>query len=330
MSPNPQSGEVLATVAVLTFNGEKYLRAILEALHLQKIDGEIEILVIDSGSTDGTLAIVESFPGVRLHQIPNDEFGHGKTRNLAAALARGKFIALLTHDAIPANESWLHELLAPFDMDERIVAVMGRQIPRANSFPLMKYEISGVFAQFGPEFGTSVFYSDSFVRDEGTLAAITFYSDVNSAARRSFLVDTIPYRDVRYAEDQLFGQDLIAAGYRKAYAPRAAVEHSNDLTYAEFGPRIFDETVALREIGTVIPRMSRLGLIRRVVRSSLGDSSRIVRDGAWSRKRRLYWLAVNPFYQGRKWSSYRRAVNLDLADEAAIRAGSLEHRRKNA
>ncbi|WP_391857866.1 glycosyltransferase family A protein, partial [Vibrio cidicii] len=133
--------------------------------------------------------------------IPNSEFGHGRTRNLAAQLATGEFVVYLTHDAIPASESWLTELLAPFAIDERIVAVMGKQIPRPGCFPLLKYEIRGVFAGFGPDFGTTVFYKDDFAKDEGVLGAMAFYSDVNSAARRSFLTDVVPYRDVRYAED---------------------------------------------------------------------------------------------------------------------------------
>ncbi|MCU1523849.1 MAG: rhamnosyltransferase [Microbacteriaceae bacterium] len=318
----------IATVVILTYDGEKYLRRILDAVLAQDIDGDVEVLVIDSGSTDGTLSIVAAYPTVRLHQIPNSEFGHGKTRNLAAQMANGAFVAFLTHDAIPMSSSWLRELTAPFAIDDRIVAVMGKQVPRPGCFPLMKYEINGVFAQFGPDFGTSLFYKDTFVQDAGTLAAITFYSDVNSATRRAFLTETIPYRDVRYAEDQMFGQDLIEAGYWKAYAPRAAVEHSNDLTYAEFGSRIFDETVGLRQIGVPVPRMSRLGLYRRILRSVAGDTSRISKDRSWSWKRRLYWLVVNPFYQGRKWASYRHAANVDLADEAAIAAGSLEAQRK--
>jgi rhamnosyltransferase len=321
---------VRATVAILTYNGDVYLRRILEMVSAQVLIGGFEILVIDSGSTDGTLDIVRDFPAVRLHEIPNSEFGHGRTRNLAAQLANGDFIAYLTHDAIPSTTEWLRELLQPFDIDERIVAVMGKQIPRPTCFPLMKYEIVGVFAQFGPDYGTTVFYQDSFVVNEGMRQAITFYSDVNSAARRDFLVTVIPYRDVRYAEDQMFGQDLIAAGYRKAYAPRAAVEHSNDVTLAEFGARIFDETTGLRQIGTQIPPLKRWAMVRLMVRGSLGDSLRIRRDSSYSWKRRLYWLTVNPAYQVRKWASYRSATLVNLDDAAALEARSLEHQRKSA
>ena len=319
-----------ATVAILTFNGEIYLERILRDVLAQQLDGDFEVLVVDSGSTDSTLDIVRKFPSVRLHEIPNAEFGHGRTRNLAAQLARGTFIAYLTHDAIPASTQWLRELLQPFDLDESIVAVMGKQIPRTGCFPLLKYEIQGVFANLGPDFGTSIFYKDSFVQSEGVLNAISFYSDVNSATRRDFLLNTIPYRDVRYAEDQLFGKDLIEAGFRKAYAGRAAVEHSNDLTLAEYRERIFDETVGLRQIGFPIPVLERSGQMRLTVRGILGDSFRIVRDSEFSWKRKLYWLLLNPTYQIAKWTSYRASTLIDITDDEAVKSRSLEHRRKTA
>jgi rhamnosyltransferase len=317
--------ELLATVVILTYNGDLYLRRILTALREQKIDGEFEVIVIDSGSTDATLDIVGDYPEVRLHEIKNSEFGHGKTRNLAASLAKGIFVAFLTHDAIPDHDGWLRELLAPFSIDDRIKAVMGKQNPRPACFPLMRYEISSVFARFGPDFGTTLFYGDEAL--SGELDAITFYSDVNSATRRAFLIETIPYRDVSYAEDQMFGRDIIEAGYWKAYAPRASVEHSNDVTLHEFGLRIFDETVGLRRIGTPIGPLSRAGVIKYSLLTAVHDSARIVRDPAFSKKRKLYWLVINPIYHARKWANYRRASIVDLEDEKAIKAGSLEERR---
>lgn len=321
---------VLATVAILTYNGETYLEQILDALERQVVDGEFEVLVIDSGSIDRTLDIVRARPHVRLHEIPNTEFGHGKTRNLAAQLANGEFVAYLTHDAVPASDSWLHELLAPFRMSDEVVAVLGKQIPRPLCQPIMKYDIVHAFARFGPDYGTSLFYRDAFADFEPVLAAMSFYSDVNSAARRSLLLDRIPYREVRYAEDQMFGRDVIDAGLVKAYAPRAAVVHSNDLTFEEFGHRIFDETVALRQIGADVPRLSRVTLLKYMIKGPIADVPRILRDPEFGRKRKLFWLAANPLYYVRKWRSYDRATRVDLADDRSIRAGSLEHRRKTS
>jgi rhamnosyltransferase len=333
MTNDPERLDV--TVAVLTYNGEDYLEAILSALERQEFDGSYEVLVIDSGSSDSTLDIVAHHPTVRLHQIPNSEFGHGKTRNLAARLARGRVIAYLTHDAIPKTVHWLREISAPLlAPDTGIKAVMGKQVPRPACFPLLKYEIEMVFRNFGPDFGTTVFYDYGVDGDQGMIDALGFYSDVNSATLVDFLLDVIPYRDVRYSEDMIFGHDLIEAGYRKAYAPRAAVIHSNDLTLAEYRRRIFDETVGLRQIGKVIEPPTVLGTVRLTVRGILADSVRLVRDrrspheGGYTLARRVYWLFVNPGYHIAKWRSFRRSALVDLNDEAAIRAGSLEHSRK--
>ena len=132
----------------------------------------------------------------------------------------------------------------------------------------------------------------------------------------------------KYAEDQLFGRDVIERGLHKAYAPRASVEHSNDLTLEEYGRRIFDETVGLRQIGLTVNPITRKDQVKLTVRGIGGDTIRLARDRGYSWKRRLYWLALNPAFHVRKWSSYRLAASVDLTDDAAIRAGSLEHSRK--
>ena len=318
----------VASVAILTYNGELYLERILERLESQVFRDPYEIIVIDSGSTDGTLDIVARHPRVRLVTIPNEEFGHGRTRNLAVREARGKYIAFLTHDAIPKSVHWLTEITDPMDRFPDVVAVLGKQIARPRAFPLQRYEIHGMFRNLGPDFGTTLYYDLFFDHEPIVRDSMSYYSDVNSAARRDFLLDVIPYRDVRYAEDQMFGRDIIDGGYTKAYAPRAAVEHSNDLTLTEYGHRIFDETVGLRQIGHDIPTISRLDVLRYAIRGSLGDSLRIVTDRAYSPQRKVFWLVVNPVYHLRKWSSYRKSTRVELDDHAAISAGSLEHKRK--
>lgn len=296
------------TVAVLTYNGEQYLDALLTAVEGQRYDGDVELLVIDSGSSDATLEIVATHPGVRLHAIPNSEFGHGRTRNLAAQLATGEVVAYLTHDAVPAHDRWLHEIVLPMADDERVVAVVGRQVARPSAPPVLKYDIQRVFDRLGPAYGITVVWETGRETDEAERAAAAFYSDANSAARRSVLVGAVPYRDVDYAEDQAFGRDVLAAGLRKAYAPRAAVEHSNDTTIGTFGSRIAADMAGLRSIGTVVPRVSRLGAFTQFVKWSLADAAFIALDSDYGVGRKLYWLVVNPWYHAAKWSAYRRAT----------------------
>ena len=298
----------LATVVILTYNGERYLEQILDALSVQKVDGEFEVLVLDSGSTDRTLDIVARYPAVRLHQIPNWEFGHGRTRNLAAHLARGRFVVYLTPAAITAHARWLYEILKPFELNDRVAAVMGKQVARPGCFPLLKYEIRAVFEGFGPDFGTSLFYEDDFVTSEAVANAVSFYSDVCSAARRDVLVGPVPYRDVSYAEDQLLGRDLVRAGYIKAYAPRALVVHSNDLSLREYDDRMFEETQGLREVGIDVAVPSYGVVARMVVRGVLRDTLLLLRDQEVGPRRKMYHLVVNPLYHLQKWRGVRRGA----------------------
>lgn len=315
------------TVAILTFNGERYLREILSAVSAQAYDGEVETLVIDSGSTDATLAIIAEFPHVQLHQIPNSEFGHGKTRNLAANLATGEYLVFLTHDAIPADQFWLAELVGPLARFPDVVAVLGKQVPRPDCVPIMKYEIRRAFAAQGPDFATAVSYrGPAFDRDALNFERAAIYSDVNSATRREFLVGTLPYQDVAYSEDQLFGQAVIASGRAKAYSPGGAVIHSNDLSYSEYRRRLFDEIVGMRRAGARLAQPQ--PPFRAFVRAVLLDPIDILRDAEYSTGRKLYWLVVNPFFHLAKYRVSRRARRFDLSDDAAFARASLEARRR--
>jgi rhamnosyltransferase len=318
------------TVFIPTFNGEKYLDQLLTAVESQDFVGEVEILVIDSGSTDGTLSIIAAHEGVRLVQIPQSEFGHGRTRNLAAQLARGEVIAYLSHDAVPHSTSWLRELVAPLHpAGADAVAVFGKHVARANCSPLLAYEIEGVFRACGPDDRVTVVQAGPEGLDALPPAAL-FYSDVNSASRRHFLTQVIPYRDVSYSEDLAYARDLLAAGYRKAYAPAAVVEHSNDVTLAEYGPRVFDETLGQRRVGEGRPHLSGLGAVLRALKDTVVSGVRLCGDPRYSRAEKLKWSWNNPRHAWAKWLAIYRASHVSLTDEEAIARYSLEARRRRA
>lgn len=313
-----------ATVFIPTWNGEDYLRAALTAVLAQDVDDAFDVLVIDSGSTDSTLAILADFPQVRVEHIDKADFGHGKTRNLAASMATGDVVAFLTQDAIPADDQWLRRLIEALEISPDVWGVFGRQIPRDNCPPLQRYEILGAFAASGIDIGVtlqSAAWSPAQQRDRAG-----FYSDVNAAARRSTLVDVLPYRDVPYAEDQLFGRDVLERGKLKAYAPAAAVIHSNDVTLADYPHRMFDEGVALRRAGSTVRVGSFPVRLARVLRGSLGDALRIARDPYYSGAAKLRWWFLNPLFHWQKWRGYRWAETANLDDEHAHRRRSLEGR----
>lgn len=321
-----------ATIFIPTYNGQAHLKEIFVAIFKQKVDFDYEVLVIDSGSTDSTVKIIKKFEAkydnIRFIQIPNSEYGHGKTRDYAARIAEGEIVVYISHDAIPSHSRWLYEMVKPFELNDKIAGVMGKQIPRPKCFPLLKYEIQSVFRNFGPDFGTTIFYKDDFVKKKSIYDSITFYSDSNSAARRSYLTGMFPYRHVDYAEDQLLGRDIIDGGYLKAYAPRASVIHSNDLELREYKHRMFDEILALRKNGIKVERPSIKRIVKMIVIGSSKDAVRIVRDKQYSFKRKVYWMLLNPFFYIEKWRGVRLATSVNLNDKEAHSQHSLEEKRK--
>lgn len=327
------SSPVEVTVFIPTFNGEDYLDRLLTSVEHQDFNGGIEILIIDSGSTDSTLEIIERHPAVRLMQIPQTEFGHGKTRNRAAELARGEFIVYLSHDAVPVGDRWLSALLLPMRPlavgGNDTQAVFAKHVARSNCFPSLKYGIRGVFAGCGPD-GQVTVVDGAVVSVDKLPASQLFYSDVCSATRRDFLLKTIPYQDLPYSEDLAFAKDLLAAGYRKAYQPAAVVEHSNDVTLSEYPRRTFDEFLGMRRVGEAPARMTRVGMLARIAKEILVTSGKILVDPDYSIGRKLYWLFVNPAYVWGKWIGIRRALVVKLDDSRSIARYSLEARSRLA
>ena len=299
----------------------------------QKIDKTFEVLIYDTSSKDATQKIIKKYAkkhdNLRWKEITKAEYGHGKTRAVAAFDARGEIVVYLSQDATPQNQRWLYEMVKPFELNEKVMGVLGKQVPWSTAPPVLKYEIRNVFGGFGNDCGTTFFYDDDFAKGQYEQDVISFYSDVNSAARKSILTGEIPYRDVPYAEDQLFGRDIIKAGYIKAYASRGAVTHSNDVSLRDFKARIFDETIGLRKIGLKVDKPSWKLIIKIVVKNSLRDAIRTLLDKEYSFLRKLMWLVLNPFYQLEKWRGVRLGASVDLSDTKIVTKNSLESQQEH-
>jgi O-antigen biosynthesis protein len=240
----------VVTVAIPVLNGAKYLDEVLSAVRAQRVDREVELLIVDSGSSDESLEIARRHRA-RIHEIPKSEFSHGGTRNLIMELARGDHVAFLTQDATPKGDGWLAALLEGFEVAEDVAVVFGPHEVRPGSSHMLEAEMERHFANWGGGLEVDIQRLD---RSPGGLAAysaepsrFTFLSSVDLGLARSAW-EQVPFRDVPYAEDQLLGRELIEAGYAKVFHPGARVLHSHDFPARRFFRRYFDEFRGLREV----------------------------------------------------------------------------------
>jgi O-antigen biosynthesis protein len=246
--PDANLDALKASVIVLTKNPGEIFKKVLPAIRSQITPWEFEVIVVDSGSTDGTIEFVEQFTDVRLIQIESSEFGHGKTRNYAVSQSRGEFAALLTHDAMPADQHWLENLIKPFMEDAKVAGVFGRHkaYPEHSTYTQrdMQMHFDG-FLQWPAIMGMED--PERYQRDQGYRQLLHFFSDNNACLRKS-VWKKIPYPDVNFAEDQLWAKAIIESGYKRAYANDATVFHSHDYSVKDTFRRSFDESRALKTL----------------------------------------------------------------------------------
>lgn len=288
-----KSSKPTATVFIPTYNGEEYLESLLTQVYKQK-NVTYEVLIIDSGSSDKTIEIINKFPKVKLQQIPNTEFGHGKTRNLAATMANGEFMVYLSQDAVPAHDRWLEFMIEPFYINKRVFCVVGGQKPRPFADAPTKREVSGVFEPLGPEHSIMLHRKKSLVTDIKADTYVTFFSDVNSAVRRDYILNVIPYRDVRYSEDQFLGKDVLDQGYIKAYSPKGFVWHSNEYSISDYFRRKYDEYMGMYETLGITPQFGKKALLRYPLEWTLKDVWFILHDKDYSLLNKVRNLIGSP------------------------------------
>ena len=215
------------------------IRNCLDAVFSQATDVEFEVILVDSGSTDGTPDIVSGYP-VRLYRIAPEEFHHARTRNYLASLARGKYLIYLNADAFPASPDWLNSLLSNFS-DPSVGAVYGRHLPKPNC----DLERQVVLAtMYGDE---RIVKEPSRKRELG----YRYYhlSTVNAAVRKDVWESTRFPEELKIYEDVGIAKRILDANWKIVYEPAAVVYHSDNHTLKDLFKRYFDLGVIWKQLG---------------------------------------------------------------------------------
>ena len=294
---------IKVSVVIPVKNPGRIFRQVLEAALSQKTRFKYEIIIIDSGSTDGTVEYCKKFKKqIKLIQIKPEEFGHGKTRNLGVSKSKGEYVAFLTHDATPCDDCWLQNLINVMDQDKKTAGAFGRHYAYRNASPFLKRDLVNLFDSFASqEKVVSIVDRKKYDQDEQLRRRMHFFSDNNSCIRKS-VWKKYPYPDVEYAEDQIWAKTVIEAGYKKAYADKAAVYHSHDYGVIHSFRRAFDESYALYSLFGYHVVDSFLKVILLNIHNTIRDIVYFFRSG--QRVGDFHWLIKSPLINFMKYLGY--------------------------
>ena len=277
----------MISVVIPVKDGGLDLVRCLQAIARQEVDEEVEVVVVDSGSTDGS-AQRARIAGARVHAISPEEFSHGGARNRGAELALGDVLVFTSQDAYAEDETWLARLVAPLRRDARVGGVYGRQLPHEDAIPSERYFLDFLY---GPEPRVQRLDDPSGLSFETTL-----YSNVNGAVPRAVWERYRFADDLIMSEDQEWSRRVLLDGFSIVYEPLAAVRHSHIYSVTAAFRRFFDSGASASRSYVSEARGSRVALRRAGARYALGEVSWLWR----TRQRR--WLPFAVVYESAKFA----------------------------
>lgn len=217
-----------ASLIIRAYNEEKHIRRLLEGIQHQTLK-DVEVILVDSGSTDATVVIAESF-GAQVVHIPPQEFTFGRSLNLGVQAATRELIVIVSAHVYPVYPDWLESLLRPFE-DEKIALTYGKQ--RGPDFA--KYSERQIFHQWYPD-------------ESKPQQATAFCNNANAAIRKSLWKEN-PYDETLTGlEDLAWAKWAKEQGWDVAYVAEAEIIHVHNETPRGVANRYRREAMAFKKI----------------------------------------------------------------------------------
>ncbi|MEO0487297.1 MAG: glycosyltransferase family 2 protein [Pseudomonadota bacterium] len=219
------------SIVIRTLNEAKFLGECLDAIAAQELgDLTMEVVLIDSGSTDGTVELARS-KGARITHIDKSEFTFGRSLNRGCAFSDGDILVLLSGHCVPVGTDWLARLVAPLRNGTASYAY-GGQVGRQG---VTKFSEHQLFAKYFPP--------EDRLPQEGF-----FCNNANSAILRSAW-EADPFDEtITGLEDMALAKVITGKGGKIAYVGSAAVEHLHEETWRKVRIRFEREAIALQGI----------------------------------------------------------------------------------
>jgi rhamnosyltransferase len=270
--------EPRVSILIPTLDAERYLDRLLRALAGQIVEGGHEVRVIDSDSGDCTRQRLRA-AGIHVTRIERAEFQHSATRNRLASEARGELLVFLSQDALPVDEHFLAELVAPFN-DERVAGCTSRILPNPGDDPLTARTVLDAYdARSDPEVRELAGADRLDGMPAGERATFLRFNNVASCIRRSVL-ESLPFPDVPFGEDSAWAERALFAGHRIAFAPKSVVYHAHTYTPGEAFERYRVDAAFQRRIHGHRVRPNLASVLKGVASELRRDFAHVGREGA--------------------------------------------------
>lgn len=269
-----------ASIVIRSYNEARHIGKLMYGLRAQRLRPH-EIILVDSGSNDGTADIAQRL-GAQVIRIDKREFTFGRALNVGCKAATGDILVFVSAHVYPTYDTWLETLIEQF-RDERVVLSYGRQ--RGNE--INKYSEHQILAKWFPTHSTCPQRS-------------YFCNNANCAVRRSAWEEQ-PYDETLTGlEDLAWAKEAQSKGGWIAYSAGAEVVHVHDETWAQVQNRYRREAIAMRHIDK-FARFTKFDFARLLVGNIFADLRHSVADGVFRKE----FSSILKFRYHQFWGTYK-------------------------
>ena len=302
------------SIVIPTYNGGGTFKRCLDRIKQQDYPKIVQLIVIDSGSTDGTGEMARCAGAVFI-QIPQKTFHHARTRNQALEWVEHDHVVYMVQDGIPCTRTWLSDLERSITVNP-VDAVYIRQIP---------HDDADLFARFETRQNSEYLGSRPRVQQVDSIRRFNSmpYKDALRCVRldnvctiyRTDALRQIPFPDTPFGEDLAWAHRAMMRGLKILYQPEIVIQHSHNRPADYHFKRAVVETVCCaRILNRVNFDLSFLGAgdlrdMQKTVNESMGPAQLGITDGVsvslaatpFSKRMRLrVWTSGLPILRSRK------------------------------
>ncbi len=246
-----KSNQPIVSILLRTKNEGAFIEKTIKAL-LSQTYKNIELIIVDSGSTDETLGIARQFP-VSIYEISQEDFTFGYSLNYGIEKAKGEYIVCLSAHAMPVLNDWIQVLVSNFN-DDGIAAVMSKTVPLPDCNP---FDRRGLTKKYGIS-KQEIFPGKPYI-----------FSNSCCMIRRSIWERERFNESLIASEDHDWIDRIIKLNYRVIYEPLAGVYHSHNESLKQIYVRYHREAYSNKLLG--LERYSLLNVLYDLVAGSVYD-----------------------------------------------------------